>query len=338
MKVISKEYKLCLSCMEKHNISIVEIEEETSLKAVRIKFTATYEYCSNTDEYFETEEMLKANNFAVKDAYRKEVGLLTSSEIKSIREKYGISQKHFTEILDWGGATITRYENYQVQDRAHDDILRKIDSDPKWLLDMVMRAYRKTPKKAFEYYIQRIKEEYNNKKNQYLVDSICALYADFEEEFTGGISLCLNKVIEAINYFALNISNLCKVKLMKLLWYSDSLHYKRYGKSITGLAYSAYPLGALPEGHEQIILLDGIKYETITCSDDMEAYKFDPIPDFKINNLSEEEISTIDQIIDKFRYVKTDQLVITMHEENAYKETPDFNLISFSYTKHLSLE
>lgn len=338
MKVISKEHKLCLSCMKEHDISIVEIGEETSFKAVRIQFTATYEYCSNTDEYFETEEMLKANNFAVKDAYRIEVGLLTSCEIKSIRNKYGISQKDFTEILDWGGATITRYENNQVQDRAHDDILRKIDSDPKWLLDMVIRAYRKHPKKAFEGYIQRINEEYNKKKNQYLMDAICALYADLHEEFTGGISLCLNNVIEVINYLAQNINNLCKVRLMKMLWYSDSLHYKRYGKSITGLAYDAFPFGALPRGHEQIISLDGVSYETITFGDDKEAYKFSPTPGFETNYLSEDEISTIDQIIEEFRYVKTEQLVDIMHDEDAYKNTPEFSLISFSYANQLSID
>lgn len=49
-----------------------------------------------------------------------------------IRDKYEVSQKDFSEVLDWGRATITRYENHQVQDRAHDDVLRTIDSDPKW--------------------------------------------------------------------------------------------------------------------------------------------------------------------------------------------------------------
>lgn len=338
MKIIRNEHKLCLGCIEEHNISIVELEEKTIFKGVRVNFTALYEYCSKTDEYFEPEDMIRANTLAVKDAYRKRMGLLTSSEIKNIREKYSISQKDFSEILDWGGATVTRYENHQVQDRAHDDILRKIDSDPKWLLEMVIRADQKRPKKAFQIYKQRIKEEYNNKKNQYLVDAICALYADFQEEFTGGINLSLNKVIEMINYLSQNISNLCKVKLMKMLWYSDSLHYKRYGKAITGLAYSAFPKGALPEGHEQIISLDGVNYETITFGDDKEAYKFYPSPDFEIKNLSGEEISTIDCIIKEFQYVKTDQVIEIMHEENAYKETPNYSLISFSYANQLSID
>ncbi len=70
----------------------------------------------------------------------KKVGLLTSNEIISLREKYGVSQKDLSEILDWGKATITSYENHQVQDRAHDDILRKIDPDPEWFIEMLKRA------------------------------------------------------------------------------------------------------------------------------------------------------------------------------------------------------
>jgi DNA-binding transcriptional regulator YiaG len=65
---------------------------------------------------------------------------LTSNEIISLREKYGVSQKDLSEILDWGKATITSYENHQVQDRAHDDILRKIDPDPEWFIEMLKRA------------------------------------------------------------------------------------------------------------------------------------------------------------------------------------------------------
>ena len=103
-------------------------------------FHAMYEYCVDADEYSETEELMRSNSLAQKDAYRKQVGLLTSSEIKRIREKYRISQKEFSEILGWSPATITRYENHQVQDRAHDDILRKLDSDPQWFIEMLERA------------------------------------------------------------------------------------------------------------------------------------------------------------------------------------------------------
>lgn len=132
MNRIKSEKKLCLVCMEEHEVDIVVVNEEEIFKEEEVSFNAIYEYCSNSDEYLETEEMIKTNSLAMKDAYRVKVGLLTSGEIISIRGKYGVSQKDFSEVLDWGMATITRYENHQVQTHSHDNVLRKIDSDPKW--------------------------------------------------------------------------------------------------------------------------------------------------------------------------------------------------------------
>ena len=126
--------------MEVHDVKEVEVIGEDIFKNERVKFNAIYEYCSDTEEYTQTEEMIKINDLAFKDAYRKKMNLLISTEIIGIREKYGISQKNFSEILGWGKATITRYENHQVQDVAHDDILRKIDSDPNWFLSLLNRA------------------------------------------------------------------------------------------------------------------------------------------------------------------------------------------------------
>lgn len=174
VKIINSEHRLCISCMKEHNIDIIETEEQVTFKDIRIKYHATYEYCSNTDEYLETEDMIRANSLAVKDAYRREVGLLTSYEIKRIREKYNISQKEFSEILNWGKATITRYENHQVQDKAHDAILRKIDSDPEWFLEMLESSKERISSRMFSEYYRNAYEQYIKKINPYSYSSISA--------------------------------------------------------------------------------------------------------------------------------------------------------------------
>lgn len=338
MKVLKSEVKLCLSCMEEHKVDIVEVMEREVFKGVEVDFTAIYEYCSNTDEYLENEDMIHANSLAVKDAYRKKVDLLTSKEIISLREKYGVSQKDLSEILDWGKATITRYENHQVQDRAHDDILRKIDSDPKWFLELLKRAKDKLPHKTFEKYCHSAREQYNKQKNQYLIASIQALYAKFEgKDKTGSVELDLDKVVEVINYLAQNVAVLYKVKLMKLLWYADILHYKRHGRSITGLVYSALPMGAVPEGHEQIVMLDGVSFDTVMYGDNV-GYKFKPTSGLEIKRLTADELETINKVISEFGHLNTDQIVDRMHEEEAYKCTEGNCIISYSFADQLSIE
>ncbi|HOV26026.1 MAG TPA: DUF4065 domain-containing protein [Pseudobacteroides sp.] len=338
MKIIKYEKKLCLICMEEHEVQTVILKDKEEYKGEVVSFDSIYEYCNNADEYIETEEMIKANSLAMKDAYRKKVGLLTSSEIKGIREKYGVSQKDFSEILDWGGATITRYENYQVQDRAHDDVLRKIESDPNWFIKMLYRAKDKISEKAFSNYLFAARMEYSKLNNSYLIDSIQALYANFTDEITGRVELNLNKVIEVINYFALKVSSLHKVKLMKMLWYADNLSYKRRGRAITGLVYRALPMGAVPVGYELILDLDGIEFEMFDYDLDRIAYRFHPAEGFEINELTAEDIEILDTVIEKVGNLDSKKIINKMHKEDAYKCTNKNCIIPFSFAENLSID
>ena len=337
MRKIASEARLCKICMEQHDVDVVEVMDEEIFKGEEVVFKATYEYCPNADEYLETEEMVKRNSLAMKDAYRQKVGLLTSGEIMAIRAKYGISQKTFSEVLDWGKATITRYENHQVQDRAHDDVLRKIDCDPKWFLEMLSRARNRLTDKAYAKYTNEAKQQYNRSKNQYLVDAIYAIYANFEDErYTGGMKLNLNKVVEMINYLALKVNSLHKVKLMKMLWYSDALHYKRNGRAISGLVYRALPMGAVPEAHDQIISLDGVVYDEVDYGGNS-GYRFKPAAGLRIKELTRSEIEALDTIIAEVGGLNASQIVERMHNEEAYKLTPGNSVISFDMAKTLSI-
>ena len=98
------------------------------------------------------EWQITMNDTRAKDAYRRKVGLLTSEDIQSIRKKYDISQMDLCRILGWGDKTITRYESHQVQDRAHDEILRRIGNDPEWFLELLGKAQKTLPDRACERY------------------------------------------------------------------------------------------------------------------------------------------------------------------------------------------
>lgn len=339
MRVLKKDMKLCLICMEEHEVQTVLIKDTEEYKGEEVCFDGTYEYCAYAEEYLETEEMIKENSLAMKDAYRAKVGLLTSKEIIKIREKFEVSQKDFSEILDWGKATITRYENHQVQDRAHDDVLRKMDSDPKWFLQMLARAKEKLSHKAYEKYHKAASKEFKNTHNQYLKDSIQAIYASFTDEIiTGGVELNLNKVVEAINYFASKVRNLHKVKLMKMLWYGDSISFKRRNKSITGLVYRALPMGAVPEGYEQILELDGVEFETVVYDFDRFGFKFRPAEGFQIRELTLKDLDILDTVIAEVGHLNAQEIIDKMHNEEAYMRTERNSIISFSYAEKLSIQ
>lgn len=332
------EKQLCLSCMEEHPVQLIEIMEENIFKEKLVRYPARYAYCFNTDEYTAFDEMVEANDISLKDAYRKEAGLLTSKEIMAIREKFGVSQKDFSKILGWGSSTITRYENHQVQDIVHDDVLRKVNNDPKWFMELLERAGSELSKKAYEKYLGKAREAYHAIRGLYIKESLEALYARFESSsiITGNTKLNINKVVEVINYLAKNVEELHKVKLMKMLWFADFLHYKKEKKSITGLAYICLQMGAVPEGHDLLLHLDGIFYDEILYDENI-GYKIKSSPDISFNDLSKSEKDVLDEVIRRYKLCTAKEIVTAMHREEAYKQTERLQPISYEHAESLSI-
>lgn len=125
MEVIYSRKYLCSCYMEGHEVKTVRVMEQASFKDIPVDYKAVYFYCDAAEELYMDEDQISQNTAAIRDAYRKSQGLLTSREIIAIRRKYGISQKDLCTLLGWGGKAITRYEGYQIQDKAHDTILKK---------------------------------------------------------------------------------------------------------------------------------------------------------------------------------------------------------------------
>ena len=54
---------------------------------MKVVYKATYFYCDDAEEFYMDEEQIQENDIHLKDAYREKEGLLTSGQIRSIREK-----------------------------------------------------------------------------------------------------------------------------------------------------------------------------------------------------------------------------------------------------------
>ena len=186
MEILNKSKKMCPCCMEEHEVLVVLVQEKTVFKGVEVTYNATYEYCERCDEYNATEEMITANDIAIKNAYRNKIGLLTSDKIIAIRKKYAISQSDLCTLLAWGKKTITRYEGHQVQDAAHDKILRKLDSDPEWFLSLLEKAKNAFSEAAYEKYYQNALKLFKASKDLYLQKAVGAHYVCSEENESYG--------------------------------------------------------------------------------------------------------------------------------------------------------
>lgn len=153
LKVIHSEKRLCTCCMKEHEVKTVCVMENICFKDIPVEYEATYFYCDAAEELYMEEGMIIRNDIAMKDAYRKQKELLTSKQISSIREKYGISQSDLCLLLGWDRKTIACYESHQVQDGEHDAILKKLDRDPEWFLHLLSETRESLSAEAYHKYL-----------------------------------------------------------------------------------------------------------------------------------------------------------------------------------------
>lgn len=338
---IRKIHMECPLCDKIHEVEEKKRISTTVIKGEEVTYEERFYFCSNTNEEeneFETSNMTNENLLNARNAYRIKMGLLTSDEIIELRRNYGLSQVDMARLLGWGEATISRYESKAIQDEAYDMMLRLIKDNPLKALEFLEKNSDKfTPSKRAEIK-ETIIEKLDSYGKEFLTrQALKGEYAGFEElsDSNGYTTLDVDKVEAVISYLAEYMSNLYKVKLMKALWYSDALSYKKTGRAMTGLVYRHNAMGALPIGHYRLMNLENIniKEEMSHNYDSMlHVYPSDKA-DYSI--LSNEEKSILDTVIKKFKNYKASEIVNYMHEEYAYKQTSNGDIIPFSLAKKI---
>jgi len=332
---MSKELLIseCPYCDSNKYVKLCEDIIETENRGVQIKYKTHYFHCSNCNYDWQNGSQLDENVLAIKDAYRKKVGLLTSYEIASIRKKYSLSQADFSLMLGLGEVTITRYESKSIQDQTYDMLIRNVGEDSLFALEMLEKnksnfseeKYNAT-KAIIEKYIMLDSRSYYNKK---MIESAYVQYDKPSRE--NGYKVLnidtLNNIVGILAQKAKGFSS--KVKFIKELWYIDYMHFLKYGKSATGLVYTHMPMGALAVGHEEIVYLPALNTsQDITLKGEM-FYKIQPSKNFKARKISKELEEIMDEVVKKFEDYKAKEIIDYMHHEDAYLFTKENEVIPF---------
>lgn len=341
--LLRKVHMNCPLCDKTHEVEERKRVTSIVLKGEEVTYEERFYFCANADEdenEFELGAMTNENLLNARNAYRIKKGLLTSCEIVEIRENYGLSQVDLAKLLGWGEATISRYESKAIQDEAYDTMLRLVKDNPLQALEFLKKnADKFTVPKRLEIRA-KIVEKLDSYGKEYLTRQIFeGEYADFEEpsDSNGFTILNIDKIEAMISYIAEKVSNLFKVKLMKMLWYSDALSFIENGFAMTGMVYRHETMGALPIGHYSLMNL-----ENLNVKEEM-GYNYDtvihiyPIAGMDYSVLSDEEKNILDKVIEKFKNFKTKEIVDYMHEEKAYIETNVGEIIPFSLAKEIRI-
>ena len=115
--------KYCEECGREVETKVITKKEAYDVCGESIEVDAQILVCAECGEEFYCEELDNATLIRAYNEYRRRHKLLFPEEIKKIREQYGLSQRSFAKLLNWGDKTICRYENGSIQDKAHNSLL-----------------------------------------------------------------------------------------------------------------------------------------------------------------------------------------------------------------------
>ena len=320
----------CPFCEEVHELTILEKEDICEFKNEMITYIKKEYYCEKHKKIFSSIDLEDMNQLQIKDIYRKNHNLLTSQDIKQIREKYSLSQSDLALILGWGEVTITRYETKEIQNEKYDNLLRKVKDNPYILYDYFeinkdcfdQKKQIKISKKIIQ--VTPSKEQ----ANLLIEQSLIKKHFSNDSIYRGNSDIELKRILAVLKRIVDKGFLLYKTKIGKVLWYIDMLYFKQNNYSITGLSYFNMKYGACPLGLDLILDSPNITIKEIIEDDFMKILIASVDVEY---TLTPTEIEVIDKVINKFRSLSTNEIIEYMHKEKAYLETKENNFISFGY-------
>ena len=244
----------CDACGKEVETRIISRQETFNVCGEDIIIEAQVLVCAECGEELFCEELDSATLVNAYNEYRRKHKLLLPDEIKKIREQYGLSQRSFAKLLNWGDKTICRYENGSVQDKAHNSLLlflREPENMRTYLTENEIALDERQKAKLLDT-VEKLEQDTEYRAGRRFFELFFSKIPCEENGFKG---FDYEKLCAMVLFFVHKSSELLKTKLMKLLNYSDMIYYKENGISISGLKYVHLPYGPVPENFDMLVRL-----------------------------------------------------------------------------------
>lgn len=327
----------CPHCEEEREYTVSPKNETLTVKGENIAFTAEVAVCHSCGKEVFSSDLDAVALGRAYDEYRKRHGLLLPSEVKKIRESYGLSQRAFSRLLNWGEVTIHRYETGSIQDQSHNDMLVLL-RDPNNMKTLLERERNKLTPQEITRLEARLKLL---SASSSLHDKVQDLLFEKPSVYNGFRTFDFARFANAVLFFASREPGLLKTKLLKLLWYSDFLSFRRNTISLTGSRYMHFAYGPVPEKYDLLLgTMDGELADIIP----------QPIPPnymgeeirarqaFDAFVFTADELAILADVADRFSGYTCSAISEYSHNEPAYANTGDRERISYEWATRLSVE
>ena len=323
----------CEKCGKKVKTKIVRKKEEFMIYNEKIEVDSDVLICEECGEELFDETLDNKTILKVYQKFREKHRFLFPDEIKQIREQYGLSQRGFAKLLNWGDKTIFRYENGSLQDRAHDSIIKML-KDPENMRKYLNENELNISEKQKDRILKRIDDQ---KTVQYDLGSL------FNEEPSinnGYRKFDYEKYSAMIRYFVVNNKNMLKVKLLKLMNYADMLYFSEHGVSISGSEYIHYQYGPVPNRFN--LLFDLMIEDKYLVMDEIQEgdylkYQFYPGSNEVEDVLTSEENEVLNRVNSFFKKFGSKEIADYSHNEKGYIDTEMYEVIPYSYSSNMKI-
>lgn len=329
------ERLLCYQCGHLVPFERKSVEETYTVRGEEISILADVSHCQECGTQIFHEDLDRENLNRVYAEFRKRRGVVSPERIRAIRAQYDLSQRALGRLLRLGEVTVHRYENGSLPSDAHNELLVLIENpaNVQRLLDEVGSDLSSSEEANLR---SRLDALLRTDIEKVYVESAQKLLGDYQPSvFSGFAKFNPGKVKDMVGLACNRTNGLSKTKLMKMLFYSDFLHFKENGVSISGLRYAHLPFG--PAVHGWSTMLPWLEREGI-IEVSLTEQDWDLITSSWVMHasLKDTELKTIERVIEKLGTLSARSLSDLTHLERAYRETTNGELISYEYALDLN--
>lgn len=341
------EERYCPNCEDYRGFRAERRKETYTVRGKEITVPVDVEVCAECEEALSSEGGDQKILDEVNSAYRNQEGLLSPGEIRGIRKQYALSQKSFAGLLGMSEATINRYEKGKLQDQTHDNAIRACE-EPNFvrgLLDRKGNLLSEWQRKRVEKALTSDAPDPDDQPTWIDWEDSSEWTSEPDEMTarTGFRRFDFKRYVAVVVFFCGKLGAFPQTTLNKLLFYADFLAYKVSSISLTGSAYRRIQHGPVPKDYGK--LLDWLERDEWISVEEKEYGEgimgLEILPGANVDNIdcafTDTEKTVLECVANEFHHATAKSISDRSHEESAYLNTLDRQLISYLEAKDLSL-
>ena len=292
-----------------------------------------YYKCVDTGETFTVSQQDESTLNDLYSQYRIKHGIPFPDEIKAIRTRYGLNYSQIGKMLGFGVNQWAKYEAGQVPSDSNGRLMAALRSKEMTLklLKEIRDLYDDAEYEKVYTLIASSKDE------DPLASQDSIFYEGTERSINNGFGEFNHRKVEEMVKYLVS-GKTFPTKLNKKMFYSDFLHFKRHGISISGLRYQAIHYGPVPVHFSTIYdHVPGLNCESVFVGGhEASMLSVSQQPDTTV--FSESELETLNEINKRLEPLSTQEVIDLSHSESAWLNNyPNMGIIPFTEAYKISL-